>query len=180
MRSSVFVQFKLTVENLANARCVVAEMDYDICSKLIADTEIVEAAQMNSKVLRVLVKVILDEDLALADAQELLNEAYYWFSYNDGHQKIIATEMLGIDTEPTMDVHCIEHIPGEDMFETPELWPGELGVVVNHYSGRLEQDGSYSVAREFKEKVEDLGFTFDYGLDAVPFDLRRKVWPITI
>jgi hypothetical protein len=67
--------------------------------------------------------------------------------------------------------------PDEDLFKYPDLLEGKLSDVVDYYSQKLEEGNDYTVIDEFQDKVEPLGFTFDYGLDGVPYDLRKVVWP---
>jgi len=62
-----------------------------------------------------------------------------------------------------------------DLFEDYESQSEELSDIVNLYSEKYE-DGemSYSETKEFLSKVEAIGYTFDYGLDNMPYDLREK------
>jgi hypothetical protein len=177
MQGVFYVLFKLDVENLANPSGVIQELDYGIDALEIEDTEIVEAAQINPGTINVCVRATLQMDMELQDIQECLDDANYHFDYDDGHQSIKQSEMLGIFEDQTTGTPTVDLIPGEDLFSKPELWPGELGVIINHYTPRIEETNSYQVVREFKEKVEAIGFTFSYGLDGVPFELRRNVWP---
>lgn len=57
-----------------------------------------------------------------------------------------------------------------DLFEHPELIPAEVQEVLNRYS---EEDQTYDTCRAMLAEVEALGYTFDYYLDAVPFDLKK-------
>ena len=57
----------------------------------------------------------------------------------------------------------------EDLFETPELIPHEVQVVLDTLS---EDANSYLELERIRIQVEKLGYTFDYGLDAEPYDLR--------
>ena len=57
----------------------------------------------------------------------------------------------------------------KDYFETPEEIPTEVKTVLDS----LDSDGcSYSELDNVLGEIELLGWTFDYGLDAVPYDLR--------
>jgi hypothetical protein len=56
----------------------------------------------------------------------------------------------------------------EDLFETPELIPFNVLIVLNEIT-----EYSYEVCAELLKKIEPLGFTFDYGLDGEPYNLRR-------
>ena len=57
----------------------------------------------------------------------------------------------------------------KDLFETPELIPHEVQVVLDTFS---EDANSYWELARIQKQVEKLGYTFDYGLDAEPYDLR--------
>jgi len=180
MQGIYYVQFKLIANTLTAPRALVCDMNYVIDVLEIAESEIIEAVQMSPTVLRVVVKLYLELDMEQSDLEELLQSANYAFHYDDGHQRIESTEMLSVSEEPETNIPAASAVDGEDLFQHPELWPADLGIVVNHYAEKLEEEASYDRIREFKAKVEDLGFTFDYGLDAVPYDLRRKVYPAVV
>lgn len=52
-----------------------------------------------------------------------------------------------------------------DLFETPELIPHEVRAVFN------KETYTYKDLERIRKQVEELGYTFDYGLDAEPYDL---------
>jgi len=58
-----------------------------------------------------------------------------------------------------------------DLFEDYEKIPPELQQVLDKYS--LE-DNDYPVLEQMLKEVESVGYTFDYGLDAEPYGLRKK------
>ncbi len=58
----------------------------------------------------------------------------------------------------------------KDLFETPELIPLEVQAVFN------KETYTYNDLERIQKQVEELGYTFDYGLDAEPYALR----PISI
>ena len=60
-----------------------------------------------------------------------------------------------------------------DLFGCPEQQPADLKAAIDRYSEQFEsgQDPA-EVCREFLAVVEELGFTFEYGLDWHPYDLR--------
>jgi len=58
-----------------------------------------------------------------------------------------------------------------DLFEFYDQQPPELKDICRHYEAG---DLSYQQCEEFLHQVEHIGFTFDYGLDAEPFNLRSK------
>lgn len=59
-----------------------------------------------------------------------------------------------------------------DMFEEPDLWPDELKAVIDQYDLDSSDVDPYIVCRELLVAVEDVGFTFHYGLDGTPFQLK--------
>lgn len=55
-----------------------------------------------------------------------------------------------------------------DLFETPELLPQRLQIVLSQCS----DDMTYAQCEALLRRVERMGYTFDYGLDAQPYNLR--------
>jgi len=60
-----------------------------------------------------------------------------------------------------------------DMFKTPELIPKEVMKILDKYVPDHDSV-SYEVLGKCLKKLEKIGWRFDYGLDAVPFNLRKK------
>jgi len=58
-----------------------------------------------------------------------------------------------------------------DLFDTPELIPDNVRAVIERYDNGDEL--SYDEIFKLHTEVEELGYTFDYYLDAVPYDLRK-------
>lgn len=58
-----------------------------------------------------------------------------------------------------------------DLFETPELIPDNVRAIFDKYDNGDEL--SYEEIFKLHTEVEELGYTFDYYLDAVPYDLRK-------
>lgn len=64
-----------------------------------------------------------------------------------------------------------------DLFDQWELQPEALQEVTSHYGTLLEEserDGA-ELCREFLAAVERQGYTFEYGLDCQPYDLKPAV-----
>ena len=64
-----------------------------------------------------------------------------------------------------------------DLFDVSEAQPEHLKQIVDHYVELLDvgdRDG-YQVCAEFLRAVERVGYTFSYGLDGVPYGLRRAL-----
>ena len=57
-----------------------------------------------------------------------------------------------------------------DLFELPETHSKELAAVIEKYS---QLEGSYKNCENLVKELEAIGYTCDYGLDAVPFDLKK-------
>ena len=62
----------------------------------------------------------------------------------------------------------------EDLFNTPELWSKKLTRILSRYEKRAERGFSYQDLHNMLQECEAVGYTFDYGLDATPFNLRLK------
>jgi hypothetical protein len=60
----------------------------------------------------------------------------------------------------------------KDLFETPELMPSELKAILDAWEERFESGLSYQDLADMLKQVESIGFTFDYYLDATPYNLR--------
>jgi hypothetical protein len=59
-----------------------------------------------------------------------------------------------------------------DLFETPELLPAEVQQLIN--DSDIDEGGcSYAECRRLLTALEPLGYTFEYGLDGIPYDLTQ-------
>jgi len=58
-----------------------------------------------------------------------------------------------------------------DLFEHYHLLPDEVNKVLDKYS---EMDTSYENCKALEKELNALGYSMDYGLDAVPYDLKKK------
>ena len=58
-----------------------------------------------------------------------------------------------------------------NMFEHSDSLPNEVQAVLQKYA---EADESYDVCANMLAEMENLGYTFDYYLDATPYFLRKK------
>lgn len=56
-----------------------------------------------------------------------------------------------------------------DLFEQVELLPANAQAIIDKYSV-LELD--YISVAEFQKELQSVGYTFDYYLDAIPYNLR--------
>jgi len=62
------------------------------------------------------------------------------------------------------------NIEEEDLFENYDELPVNIQDVLSSYQ---DEDGDYADLEEMQKELKPLGYTFDYGLDAVPFNLRK-------
>jgi hypothetical protein len=56
----------------------------------------------------------------------------------------------------------------KDLFETPVLIPDNVISVINTF-----EDNTYEECERIKNELEQIGYTYEYGLDAEPFNLRK-------
>lgn len=60
-----------------------------------------------------------------------------------------------------------------DLFEHYDQQPPQLREILDRYSEQFsETDWDFTVLAQLLEECEVIGFTFEYGLDAIPLDLR--------
>lgn len=61
------------------------------------------------------------------------------------------------------------------LFEHLDEAPAEVQAVVEEYMPRFENEDKYALCPVFLEAVEQVGYTFDWGLSGDPMFLRPKV-----
>ena len=66
----------------------------------------------------------------------------------------------------------------KDLFEQIDTLPESVRAIVEEYNIKLYEMNTYDLCEEFLDKVYKLGYTFDYGLDGCPYNLKTR--PITI
>ena len=57
----------------------------------------------------------------------------------------------------------------QDLFETPEKIPSEVNVILDKYR---EGEYTYTDCAQLQSELQKVGFTIDYYLDAIPYNLR--------
>jgi hypothetical protein len=57
-----------------------------------------------------------------------------------------------------------------DLFETPELLSIDVQAILEKYSNK---DFNYNNCSDLVDELEEVGYTCEYGLDAIPYDLRK-------
>ncbi|MDA8646111.1 hypothetical protein N9L75_03560 [Porticoccaceae bacterium] len=62
-----------------------------------------------------------------------------------------------------------------DLFEEYESQPPDLKVLCDKYLDLLDRGDSclYAICKEFLAAIKPLGYTFEYGLDGEPFNLKK-------
>ena len=67
-----------------------------------------------------------------------------------------------------------DEIGNIDLFEHPKLIPKEVKDVLESYEQQAIDGFSYEDLANLQNGIEALGYTFDYYLDAEPYNLRKK------
>lgn len=62
------------------------------------------------------------------------------------------------------------NIEEEDLFENYDALPENVRNVLDEH---LSEENDYETLQKLEEELKPLGYTFDYGLDAVPMNLRK-------
>jgi hypothetical protein len=60
----------------------------------------------------------------------------------------------------------------KDLFETPELIPSEVQEILETFDE--DKPNTYLELDRLLNELENIGYTFDYYLDAEPYGLRPK------
>lgn len=64
-----------------------------------------------------------------------------------------------------------------DLFEYLDALPQNIRKIVESYGAKFAADGdSYILCQTFLNELIPLGYTFEYGLDAVPYNLRQLTY----
>jgi predicted ABC-type ATPase len=75
-----------------------------------------------------------------------------------------------IELERMADGGAIDDDEGVDLFDDYEDQPAEVQAILAKYE--LE-DNDYNTLKDLQAELEGIGYTFEFGLDAEPFDLRE-------
>jgi hypothetical protein len=57
-----------------------------------------------------------------------------------------------------------------DLFETPNLWPANLQAVLAYY---MAKEQSYSNLLQLEIDLEKIGYSIEYGLDCIAYNLQK-------
>lgn len=58
----------------------------------------------------------------------------------------------------------------QDLFNTPELLPQKVKDILAKYD---EMGTSYDTCHKLIKDLEQVGYTCDYGLDGIPYELTK-------
>ena len=62
----------------------------------------------------------------------------------------------------------------EDLFENQDLLPKKVRAIVKKFDAKFCKEGDgYQLCEKFLAALLPHGYTFEYGLDAVPYDLQK-------
>jgi hypothetical protein len=56
----------------------------------------------------------------------------------------------------------------QDLFNTPEILPQEVRDIIKKYE---KMDACYEMCQSLIEELEPHGYTCEYGLDGIPYEL---------
>lgn len=85
-------------------------------------------------------------DISLNDMTLNLSEFNYFVRYNDGREELI------------------------DLFEIYPLIPKNVQEILDKYES---EEQTYGILGAMLTELNAVGYTFDYGLDASPYNLRK-------
>jgi hypothetical protein len=57
-----------------------------------------------------------------------------------------------------------------DLFEYPNLWPVDLQAILAYY---MAKDQSYANLLQLENDLEKIGYSIEYGLDCMAFNLQK-------
>jgi hypothetical protein len=58
-----------------------------------------------------------------------------------------------------------------DLFDTPDLIPNEVAEILDSFNE--DTDNTYFELGRLQRQLEKIGYTFDFYLDAQPYNLRK-------
>ena len=102
------------------------------------------------------------------------NGKHYSVKFVDGSKNIYdKNEIEKVRSEEDYDEYADggDIDKGVDLFEDYENIPPKVQNILNKYSTGFE-DGDYKILKTALKELENIGFTFEYGLDGVAYDLR--------
>jgi hypothetical protein len=58
-----------------------------------------------------------------------------------------------------------------DLFEYPETWPADLRAILARY---LTKEQNYTNLKQLENDLLKIGYSIEYGLDCVAYNLQKK------
>jgi DNA-binding transcriptional regulator YhcF (GntR family) len=99
-----------------------------------------------------------NSSLGIDDQKDVLNQVARWY-----RKAIKHFDTYGYDDGGVVYV---------DLFEDYENIPKKVGKILDRYYDRYGEDMDYKDTQNMLEEVEEVGYTFDYYLDNIPYGLR--------
>jgi hypothetical protein len=60
-----------------------------------------------------------------------------------------------------------------DLFDTPEQMPDELKAIFDDFDEDMVENEPYALCSKLLREVNAIGYTFSFGLDGQPYNLRK-------
>jgi hypothetical protein len=105
----------------------------------------------------------LNKSTSIKEMAKLTSPAFAKKLYDFVQEQMFKSEMMANGGEMADD-------EGVDLFEDYEDQPEQVQAILAKYE--LE-DNDYNTLNELKAELEEIGYTFEFGLDAEPYDLRK-------
>lgn len=103
---------------------------------------------------------------------------YFWTELDAHNRRLFASwikdNYIGNKLEEGGDIDEEEYDSEKDLFQKPELIPDDVKAVLSNWEEKWDEGDGYANCRNMQSELEELGYTFDYYLDAEPYNLRKK------
>jgi hypothetical protein len=113
--------------------------------------------------------VAKDKKEAIKKAKELATETV---SMGNQDEQDATFRVDSIKSSTTNWKRYKDYAEGGDLFEHYERLPDNVQELYFSWGDRLADGAEYEDLKQMLLEFEELGYTFDYGLDAEPYDLR--------
>jgi hypothetical protein len=111
-------------------------------------------------------KTIIDQGNGFFDVKEVV--------YKPGMDRSDLMDIIKSWDDEYKRGGSVEDLPTDvDLFEHYDLHPPKLKAMIEEFQHEYIDGADYNDLDKVKKEFEKIGFTFDYGLDAEPFNLRR-------